>query len=131
MAIYAPQINEGYLPREWLPVNRSEVTAHWWDSSMAALIVCPTEVRQTGRKPVGTCDWIGYPSTKVYPASWTFAVYEIRTGRKVTAFTLPSDGSKGRVCPASMQAAPTDIAQPPGASGLKVGLSPLVSRDVA
>jgi hypothetical protein len=130
MDIYPVQIDEGYLPRSWLPANHTKFTAHWWNSSEAALIVCPTAVVQTGRKPVGTCDWIDSPSTKAYPAKWTFAVYEIRTGRKVTTFSLPSDSSKGRICPASMQAPASDIAQPPGSGALEAALRPLVMRDV-
>ncbi|MFI5713413.1 hypothetical protein [Kribbella sp. NPDC051620] len=124
------QIDEGFLPRDWLPANHSDFTAHWWTSSQAALIFCPTEIRQVGKKPVGTCDWIGEPSTKVYPARWTFAVYEIRTGRQVSTFTLASDGSAGGICPPSMQSPPSDSAQPPASAALKAALTPLVTRDV-
>lgn len=130
VTLHPVQINEGYLPRNWLPANHTEFTSHWWNSSEAALIFCPTEVVQIGRKPVGACDWIDSPSTKAYPARWTFAVYEIRTGRKVTTFSLPSDGSKGPICPGSMQAPAFDSAQPPSSEALKAVLSPLVMRNV-
>jgi hypothetical protein len=123
-------IDQGHLPRAWLPANRTEFTHHWWNSSMAPLIFCPTAVRQSGTKPVGTCEWIGHKSTKVYPATWTFAVYETKTGREVATFSLPSDSSKGRTCPASMQAPPLDIAQPPSTSALQAAVRPLVTRSV-
>jgi hypothetical protein len=130
ISLYAPQIDEGYLPSNWLPANHTEFTAHWWNSSMASLIVCPTEVRQTASKPVGTCEWIDSPPSKAYPANWTFAVYEIRTGRKLTTFTLPSDNSRGAICPSSMQSPASDSAQPPGEAALKTALTPLVMKNL-
>lgn len=128
--LHVLEIGDGYLPRGWLPPNRTEFTSHWWTSSMAALIMCPTAVRRTGTKPVGTCEWIRFPPTKVYPATWTFAVHEIRTGRLVATFSLPSDSSRGRTCPGSMPAPPHDSAQPPDSEALKAVVGPLVMRHV-
>ncbi|PAZ15364.1 hypothetical protein CLM62_14335 [Streptomyces sp. SA15] len=68
------------------------------DVSRAQLVICLADVRLRSDTPIGTCD---YPTVHayVYPAVYTFEVYEAKTARQVTAFTLRGDETADLSCP--------------------------------
>lgn len=87
------------LPEKWIPPDdESARTDTTQDVSRAQLVVCLADVRLRSDTPIGTCD---YPTVRaaVYPAIHTFEVYEAKTARQVTTFTLRGDETADLSCP--------------------------------
>ncbi|MGW0756836.1 hypothetical protein ACWD1Y_10160 [Streptomyces sp. NPDC002814] len=94
-----PLRNVFTLPDEWIPPeDESTRTSTRHDVSRAQLVICLADVRRRSDTPIGTCD---YPTVRawVYPAIHTFEVYEAKTARQVTTFTLRGDETPDLSCP--------------------------------
>ncbi|MGW0662916.1 hypothetical protein [Streptodolium elevatio] len=91
------------LPREWVAYDKART--RWdWEVPRAQLLVCETGVRKRGDTLLRECtDTI--PNVDLYAATYTFTVYELKTGRQVAAVEIDSDSvdPKGAAvgCPAA------------------------------
>ncbi|WP_159007293.1 hypothetical protein [Streptomyces sp. NRRL S-813] len=82
------------LPASWVSFKSDHLGQ---DASHAQLIVCLTGIRKRGTKAIGTCPDDSLDG-KVYPVSYTYEVFEARTGRRVARTTMPSDDTVAASC---------------------------------
>lgn len=94
--IYVP-ISEFSLPRGW--VARGDKNGGM-DPARAQLVVCLTDLRKRSDTSIGQCE--DHPFD-VYPASYTFTVYEAKTARRVKTFKIRSDEAVQFSCPSVFQ----------------------------
>jgi hypothetical protein len=106
--LYTEPFKSYYLPAGWrAPVGKPGED----DSSGSQLSVCKTGLRQTGTKPIATCHW-DFGSSKVYPATHLFRVYETRTGRLLSTFSVAGDITDDFSCPQGGVQVPIDEGAP-------------------
>lgn len=109
------------LPLEWRA-----------DASRAQLVVCLGEVRKRDAMPIGTCEW-DIAKGDVYPARYTFEVYEAKTGRSLATFPIVSNTSADASCPPTVHVRPGEgrvaVAQGVTEQTLVSKLKPLVMQD--
>jgi hypothetical protein len=112
------------LPDSWRAYddqNHKELPAQ------AQLVIC-LGLQKRGDKAVGLC---GYDTktASVYPSTHIYEVYEAKTGRRVTTFTIPSDLRADLSCPPSFSYFPgaaVEIPQGVKDETLHSLLSPLI-----
>lgn len=109
------------LPLEWRA-----------DASRAQLVVCLGGVRKRDTMPIGTCEW-DIAEGDVYPATYTFEVYEAKTGRSLATFPIASSGSADASCPPTVNVRPGEgrvaVAQSFTEQTLASMLKPFVMQD--
>ncbi|WP_436772391.1 hypothetical protein [Yinghuangia sp. YIM S09857] len=77
------------LPREWVAYDPAKT--RWdWDVPRAQLLICQTEVRKRGEDVIRVCTDTS-PSADLYAASYTYTVYELKTGRQVATLDMDSN----------------------------------------
>lgn len=96
--IYVP-ITEYSLPREWRAYGDGDKEGIL-DPARAQLVVCLTALRKRSETSIGQCE--DHPFD-VYPASYTFTVFEAKTARKVTTFKIRSEEAVEFSCPSTFQ----------------------------
>ncbi|WIX83459.1 hypothetical protein QRX50_23230 [Amycolatopsis carbonis] len=87
--------DSGSLPYDWRA--RQEGSSDD-DLGKAQLIVCLSGLRKRGTTPIGTCEW-DIARGDVYPATYTFEVYELKTGHELANFDVESDRPANQSCP--------------------------------
>lgn len=112
------------LPTAWQSYNDQTSDA---DLTRTQLVLCLLGLAKRGTTPVGTCQ---YDSAllNVYPATYTLGLFEVRTGRTVATFTIPSDGDIDLSCPVQVMGTP-DIGQDISTNTLAATLKPYVLDD--
>ncbi|QRP47886.1 hypothetical protein [Amycolatopsis sp. FDAARGOS 1241] len=99
----------------------------------AQLIVCLTGLRRRGTTSIGTCEWT-IARGDVYPVTYTFEVYELKTAHKLADFDVESDLPAEQSCPAHVTAHigqhGPDVAQDFDDDTLVPHLTPLVTPDL-
>lgn len=101
--------DEFSLPRSWVSFGSDHLLQ---DPSHAQLIVCLTAMRKTGTKAIGTCTYDSAEG-EVYPVTYTFEVFEARTGRRVAQTTMPGDDTAA-ACPSEVEYVAGDPVVPIG-----------------
>lgn len=102
------EFSEGGLPLEWRAYDDDrEEWDEWnperWDPSRAQLLICLIGVRKRSNTEIGDCAYDG-ANSPVYPATYTFEVYEVKTARRITAFKIRSDAAiNSSTCPSSVR----------------------------
>ncbi|MGA6162553.1 hypothetical protein [Amycolatopsis magusensis] len=102
------------------------------DASQAQLVVCLGGVLKRDAMPIGTCEW-EIAEGDVYPATYTFEVYEAKTGRSLATFPIESDASADASCPPTVYVGPGEgrvaVAQGVTEQTLASTLEPFVMQD--
>ncbi|WP_326808660.1 MULTISPECIES: hypothetical protein [unclassified Streptomyces] len=97
------------------------------DFKQAQLAVCMSWPRLTGKSAVGECGPYEGVTRKVFPADYTFRVFEARTGRLIKSFTLSGadDGCPAQIILGDRKKMPQVVDD----EALAAELRPLVKRD--
>jgi hypothetical protein len=112
------------LPIEWRPTDD--------DESQAQLVICMTAVSQLSDVPLGSCDYEGATKT-VFPSSYTFQAFELRTGRSLMTAEIDGDNEDDPFCPGTLQewvGHSRDILQDIDEEALEDAFEPIVMADL-
>lgn len=113
------------LPIKWMAYDNKKNEE---DISRAQLVICLTDLQQRSKTKIGQCEYDTLIAD-VYPATYTFEVYEARTGRRITTFKIRGNDTADLSCPVTLQhqvGSGVDIAQGVKDETLSGRLRPLI-----
>jgi hypothetical protein len=116
------------LPEKWVAPELKSMP-FGADPERAQLLICLTDVETQTEQAIGRCDFLT-TSGNIYPATFTFQIYEVKTGRWIETLTIRSDEPAESTCPVGISyevGSTVEVAQGIKDKTLRNRLRPLIT----